>query len=56
MKADESSSNFSTRSADNELALIPLEPSTSSVSIAGGPALSNGYSSGFGSSFSQDNS
>jgi hypothetical protein len=40
--------DFSTRSADNELALIPLEPSTSSVSIAGGPALSNGYSSGFG--------
>jgi ubiquitin C-terminal hydrolase len=56
MKADESSSNFSTRSTNNELALIPLEPSTSSVSIAGGPVLSNGYSSGFGPSFSQDNS
>ncbi|TVU03880.1 hypothetical protein EJB05_50566, partial [Eragrostis curvula] len=55
MKADDSSSDFSTRSTNNELALIPLEPSTSSFTIAGGP-FSNGYSSGFGSSFSQDNS
>ncbi|KAH9617823.1 hypothetical protein KSS87_005885 [Heliosperma pusillum] len=27
-----------------ELALVPIEPSRSSVTIAGGPALSNGYS------------
>ncbi|GJN20354.1 hypothetical protein PR202_gb07724 [Eleusine coracana subsp. coracana] len=56
MKADESSSDFRTGSTNNELALIPLAPSTSSFSIAGGPIMSNGYSSGFGSSFSQDNS
>ncbi len=55
-KADDAwCSDLGTRS-NNELALIPLEPSTSSFSIAGGPAFSNGFSSGFGSSFSQDNS
>ncbi|XP_006661646.1 ubiquitin carboxyl-terminal hydrolase 9-like isoform X2 [Oryza brachyantha] len=48
-------SDLDTRS-NNELALIPLEPSTSSLSIAGGPTFSNGFSPGFGSSFSQDNS
>ncbi|CAN6311507.1 unnamed protein product [Urochloa humidicola] len=52
MKLDGSS----TRSTNNELALIPLGPSTSSLSIAGGPTFSNGFSSGIGSSFSQDNS
>ncbi|KAG2538644.1 hypothetical protein PVAP13_9NG354800 [Panicum virgatum] len=56
MKLDESSSGFSSRSTNNELALIPLGPSTSSLSIAGGPTISNGFSSGIGSSFSQDNS
>jgi len=56
MKLGESSSGFSTRSTNDELALIPLEPSTSSFSIAGGPTFSNGFSSGIGSSFSQDNS
>ncbi|KAF8652791.1 hypothetical protein HU200_062689 [Digitaria exilis] len=56
MKLAESSSDFSTRSTNNELALIPLGPSTSSISIAGGPTYSNGFSSGIGSSFSQDNS
>ncbi|KAG2549741.1 hypothetical protein PVAP13_9KG261500 [Panicum virgatum] len=56
MKVDESSSGFSSRSTNNELALIPLGPSTSSLSIAGGPTISNGFSSGIGSSFSQDNS
>lgn len=56
MKLAENSSDFSTRSTNNELALIPLGPSTSSISIAGGPTYSNGFSSGIGSSFSQDNS
>jgi len=56
MKLGESSLGFSTRSTNDELALIPLEPSTSSFSIAGGPTFSNGFSSGIGSSFSQDNS
>ena len=31
-------------STGNELALVPMEPPRSSVSIAGGPTLSNGYS------------
>ena len=35
------------RSTGNELALVPMEPSRSSVTIGGGPALSNGYSSGY---------
>ncbi|XP_062204947.1 ubiquitin carboxyl-terminal hydrolase 9-like isoform X2 [Phragmites australis] len=56
VKADDSCSDFSTRSTNNELALIPLGPSTSSFSIAGGPTYSNGYSSGIGSSFLHDNS
>uniref|UniRef100_A0A0D9XHX7 Ubiquitin carboxyl-terminal hydrolase n=1 Tax=Leersia perrieri TaxID=77586 RepID=A0A0D9XHX7_9ORYZ len=56
MKPDDDwCSDLSTRS-NNELALIPLEPSTSAFSIAGGPAFSNGFSPRFGSSFSQDNS
>ncbi|KAI4326771.1 hypothetical protein L6164_019308 [Bauhinia variegata] len=33
-------------SGGNELALVPLEPSRSAVSIAGGPTLSNGHSIG----------
>ncbi|CAJ1976341.1 unnamed protein product [Sphenostylis stenocarpa] len=33
-------------SMGNELALVPLEPSRSSVSIAGGPTMSNGHSTG----------
>lgn len=53
---DKWSSNHCTRSTNNELALLPLEPTTSSFSIAGGPNFSNGYSSGIGSSLSQDNS
>lgn len=39
----------------NELALVALEPSRSPLSIAGGPVMSNGHSSGYGyqgSSFS----
>ncbi|KAK3228187.1 hypothetical protein Dsin_008049 [Dipteronia sinensis] len=41
-------------STGNELALVPLEPSRSSLTIAGGPTLSNGHStsySAFSSSF-----
>ncbi|XP_020093909.1 ubiquitin carboxyl-terminal hydrolase 9-like isoform X1 [Ananas comosus] len=41
--------NLGTSSSGNELALVPLQPSTSSISIAGGPTVSNGYSTGFGS-------
>ncbi|KAL6623060.1 hypothetical protein ACP70R_032939 [Stipagrostis hirtigluma subsp. patula] len=55
MKASDCS-DISMRSTNNELVLIPLEPSTSSFSIAGGPTFSNGYSSGIGSSLLQDNS
>ncbi|XP_072954131.1 ubiquitin carboxyl-terminal hydrolase 9-like isoform X1 [Typha angustifolia] len=49
------SSDFGTSSAGNELALVPLEPSTSSMTIAGGPT-SKDYSSGFGSNFLQGSS
>ena len=38
------SSSLGVSSPGNELALVPVEPSRSSVTIAGGPALSNGYS------------
>ncbi|XP_043715927.1 ubiquitin carboxyl-terminal hydrolase 9-like isoform X2 [Telopea speciosissima] len=49
------SSGFSMDSTGNELALVPIEPSRSSVTIAGGPTLSNGCSTGFGSSLIQGN-
>ncbi|KAG2330310.1 hypothetical protein Bca52824_001490 [Brassica carinata] len=39
-----SSSQNVLSSAGNELALVPLEPSRSLVTIAGGPTLSNGHS------------
>ncbi|CAH8272862.1 unnamed protein product [Arabidopsis lyrata] len=39
-----SSSQYAISSAGNELALVPLEPSRSRVTIAGGPTLSNGHS------------
>lgn len=42
---------FGMDSTGNELALVPIEPSRSSVTIAGGPALSNGHSTSYGSSF-----
>jgi hypothetical protein len=48
-------SDLATRCTNNELALVPLEPSTSSFSIAGGPNISNGYSSRIDSSLPQDN-
>lgn len=40
----------------NELALVALEPSRSSMSIAGGPVMSNGHSSGYGYSLYQESS
>ncbi|XP_010455453.1 PREDICTED: ubiquitin carboxyl-terminal hydrolase 10 [Camelina sativa] len=39
-----SSSQSAMSSAGNELALVPLEPSRSRVTIAGGPTLPNGHS------------
>lgn len=39
-----SSSQSAMSSTGNELALVPLEPSRSIVTIAGGPTLSNGHS------------
>lgn len=50
-------------SAGNELALVPIEPARSAVTIAGGPTFSNGYStryssnlySGLGSSSTVEN-
>ena len=48
-------SRFGMDSTGNELALVPLEPSRSSVSIAGGPAFSNGHSTSYASSFHQGN-
>ncbi|XP_020225932.1 ubiquitin carboxyl-terminal hydrolase 9 [Cajanus cajan] len=40
------SSHSGMDSMGNELALVPLEPTRSSVSIAGGPTMSNGHSTG----------
>nr|XP_019702095.2 ubiquitin carboxyl-terminal hydrolase 9-like isoform X2 [Elaeis guineensis] len=48
-------SNLNTHPAGNEYALVPLEPSRSSITIAGGPTLSNGYSTGFGTHLLQGN-
>ncbi|XP_010252067.1 PREDICTED: ubiquitin carboxyl-terminal hydrolase 9-like isoform X2 [Nelumbo nucifera] len=47
---------FRKESTGNELALVPMQPSRSSVTIAGGPALSNGYSAGHSSNLIQGNS
>ncbi|XP_057511113.1 LOW QUALITY PROTEIN: ubiquitin carboxyl-terminal hydrolase 9-like [Actinidia eriantha] len=44
-------SRFGMDSTGNELALIPIEPSRSSLTIAGGPTLSNGHSTSYGSNF-----
>ncbi|KAE8717492.1 Ubiquitin carboxyl-terminal hydrolase 9 [Hibiscus syriacus] len=41
------SSRFGMDSTGNELALVSVEPSRSSYTFAGGPALSNGHSSGY---------
>ncbi|GAA0154693.1 cysteine protease [Lithospermum erythrorhizon] len=40
-------------STGNELALVSAEPMRSSVTIAGGPTVSNGYSKGLGTNFYQ---
>lgn len=47
------SPQLSMDSTGNELALVPIEPSRSSVTIAGGPSLSNGHSSSYGFRFGQ---
>ncbi|GAV75105.1 UCH domain-containing protein/DUSP domain-containing protein [Cephalotus follicularis] len=41
------SSRFDMDSTGNELALVPLEPARSSLTIAGGPAMSNGHSTDY---------
>lgn len=46
-------SNSGMDSTGNELALVSIEPLRSSNSIAGGPSMSNGFSSGFSYSFLQ---
>jgi len=48
-------SNSGMDSTGNELGLVPLEPPRSPMTIAGGPAFSNGHSTGFGSNFLQGN-
>ncbi|KAL1802822.1 hypothetical protein ACET3Z_031469 [Daucus carota] len=47
---------FGMDSTGNELALIPIEPLRSSLTIAGGPTLSNGNSTGYSSSLHQGSS
>ncbi|KAG8374513.1 hypothetical protein BUALT_Bualt10G0002800 [Buddleja alternifolia] len=44
---------FGMDSTGNGLALVPVEPIRSSFSIAGGPTMSNGYSTGYTSSIHQ---
>lgn len=46
-------SQFGMDSTGNGLALVPVEPSRSSVTIAGGPTMSNGHSSGYSSNLYQ---
>lgn len=48
-------SNSGMDSTGNELALVPMEPPRSPMTIAGGPTSSNGSSTGFGSHFLQGN-
>ncbi|KAG5235821.1 ubiquitin carboxyl-terminal hydrolase family protein [Salix suchowensis] len=47
LKADGSPSQSGKDSTGNELALVALEPPRSPISIAGGPAMSNGHSSSY---------
>ncbi|XP_010542043.1 PREDICTED: ubiquitin carboxyl-terminal hydrolase 9-like isoform X2 [Tarenaya hassleriana] len=52
LEVDEpSSSQYSTGATGNDLALVPLEPSRSTVTIAGGPTLSNNHSNSSNFSF-----
>ncbi|KAI3693730.1 hypothetical protein L1987_76682 [Smallanthus sonchifolius] len=46
-------SGFGMDSTGNQLALVPMEPQRSSRTIAGGPSLSNGHGSDYGSSLYQ---
>lgn len=48
--------SFGMDSTGNNLALVPVEPMRSSVTIAGGPTLSNGFSNGYTSSIHQQSS
>ncbi|XP_062079675.1 ubiquitin carboxyl-terminal hydrolase 10-like [Humulus lupulus] len=48
-------SPFGKDSTGNELALVSIEPSRSSVTIAGGPTMSNGHSTGYSSNLYQGN-
>ncbi|PHU27926.1 Ubiquitin carboxyl-terminal hydrolase 9 [Capsicum chinense] len=47
---------FGFDSTGNDLALVPVEPLRSSVTIAGGPTLSNGFSGGYSSNAYQGSS
>lgn len=49
-------SGFGFDSTGNDLALVPVEPLRSSVTIAGGPTLSNGFSAGYSSNAYQGSS
>ncbi|KAG5593506.1 hypothetical protein H5410_044020 [Solanum commersonii] len=49
-------SGFGFDSTGNDLALVPVEPLRSSVTIAGGPTLSNGFSTGYSSNAYQGSS
>lgn len=49
-------SGFGFDSTGNDLALVPIEPLRSSVTIAGGPTLSNGFSAGYSSNAYQGSS
>ncbi|XP_062114391.1 ubiquitin carboxyl-terminal hydrolase 9-like [Humulus lupulus] len=48
-------SPFGKDSTRNELALVSIKPSRSSVPIAGGPTMSNGHSTGYSSNLYQGN-
>lgn len=56
VQVDGLSTSFRIDSTGNELALIPIEPLRSSLTIAGGPTLSNGISMGYSSSSHQGSS
>lgn len=47
MQDENNTSPFGKDSTGNELALVSIEPSRSSVTIAGGPTMSNGHSTGY---------
>ncbi|KAJ8768357.1 hypothetical protein K2173_021510 [Erythroxylum novogranatense] len=47
LQVDETSPRIGKDSTGNQLALVTIEPSRSSTSIAGGPSMSNGHSSSY---------